>query len=426
MADNIALKNDDVTTIATLRTDEISSVHFATTKLTIGADGTDDGFVSSANPLPVTLASNAISGTVAATQSGTWNVTNVSGTVSLPTGASTAAKQPALGTAGTASADVLSIQGIASMTPIQVGDNSGSLTVDDGGTTLSVDDGGGVLTVDGTVTVQDGGGSLTVDGTVAVTDGGGSLTVDGTVTVIDGGGSVTVDGIVSLATGSAIIGRVGIDQTTPGTTNLVALAANQSVNVTQFGGVNLPIDNDAFVDGTTRLAMAGFVFDEVAGTSLTENDNGAARIDAKRAQVFTLEDATTRGQRQAVTADGAALVQVVVGTAGGSTPYSLIGTNSTNATVVKASAGKLISAQISNANGSVRYVKVYDKATTPSESDTPIARWAIPASSANYQPDLGDGIAFANGIAFRTVTGIADSNTTAVAADEIIVNLQYK
>ncbi len=34
-----------------------------------------------------------VSGTVAATQSGTWNITNVSGTVSLPTGAATAALQ---------------------------------------------------------------------------------------------------------------------------------------------------------------------------------------------------------------------------------------------------------------------------------------------------------------------------------------------
>jgi hypothetical protein len=38
----------------------------------------------------------------------------------LPTGASTSAKQPALGTAGTASADVITIQGVASMTPVQV------------------------------------------------------------------------------------------------------------------------------------------------------------------------------------------------------------------------------------------------------------------------------------------------------------------
>lgn len=42
----------------------------------------------------------------------------------LPAGAATSAKQPALGTAGTASTDVLSVQGIASMTPLKV-DGSG-------------------------------------------------------------------------------------------------------------------------------------------------------------------------------------------------------------------------------------------------------------------------------------------------------------
>src|SRR5262245_15856163 len=51
---------------------------------------------------------------------------NVNGTVpvsisssALPTGAATAAKQPALGLAGTASPDVISIQGVAGMTPVQ-------------------------------------------------------------------------------------------------------------------------------------------------------------------------------------------------------------------------------------------------------------------------------------------------------------------
>lgn len=44
---------------------------------------------SAAKPLPVDIQDS----TVAVTQSGTWNVTNVSGTVSLPTGASTSANQ---------------------------------------------------------------------------------------------------------------------------------------------------------------------------------------------------------------------------------------------------------------------------------------------------------------------------------------------
>lgn len=61
-----------------------------------------------------------VSGTVAATQSGAWDIQNITGTVSLPTGAATEAKQPALGTAGTASADVITVQGIASMTALKV------------------------------------------------------------------------------------------------------------------------------------------------------------------------------------------------------------------------------------------------------------------------------------------------------------------
>ncbi len=67
--------------------------------------------------IKTSLAGTLTVATHAVTQSGAWNITNVSGTVSLPTGASTAAKQPALGTAGTSSADVLSVQGVASGTP---------------------------------------------------------------------------------------------------------------------------------------------------------------------------------------------------------------------------------------------------------------------------------------------------------------------
>lgn len=154
MADNVTLNSG--TGGETCATDDCAGVQYQVIKL---ADGTADsttrvaaGGGVEANALRVTLASDSTGvvsvddngasltvdngGTFAvqAAQSGAWNVTNVSGTVSLPTGAATAAKQPALGTAGTASADVISVQGIASMTPIQVADNGAALTVDNGGT----------------------------------------------------------------------------------------------------------------------------------------------------------------------------------------------------------------------------------------------------------------------------------------------------
>lgn len=59
----------------------------AVTIFTINANGQD----TMANSSPVTIASNQTA--IPASQSGTWNVTNVSGTVSLPTGAATSAAQ---------------------------------------------------------------------------------------------------------------------------------------------------------------------------------------------------------------------------------------------------------------------------------------------------------------------------------------------
>jgi hypothetical protein len=102
------------------------------------------------------------------------NITNASiaitaASLPLPTGASTAAKQPALGTAGTASADVITVQGIASMTPLQVGDNSSSLTVDAPvGTPVFVRLSDGASPI-ATLPVSDAGGSVTVDGSIGIT-----------------------------------------------------------------------------------------------------------------------------------------------------------------------------------------------------------------------------------------------------------------
>jgi hypothetical protein len=80
-----------------------------------------------AGSMPVTgtfwQTTQPVSGTVTA-NAGTGTFAISASALPLPTGASTAAKQPALGTAGTASTDVITVQGIASMTSLKV-DGSG-------------------------------------------------------------------------------------------------------------------------------------------------------------------------------------------------------------------------------------------------------------------------------------------------------------
>ncbi len=113
-------------------------------------------------------------------------------------------------------------------------------------------------------------------------------------------------------------------------------------------------------------------------------------------------------------------------TANRSTPFSLVGTNSTNATLVASGRRKLTMLSASNVNAAACYVKLYDLAVGPTVGTTvPVLRILVPGSTAGGTVVLSipdDGIEFKNGIGFATTTGVADSDTTAVAANEVIVN----
>lgn len=76
--------------------------------------------VSSSNPLPVSLANTGANATAVKVDNSGVTQPVSAASLPLPSGAATAAKQPALGTAGTASSDVITIQGIASMTAVKV------------------------------------------------------------------------------------------------------------------------------------------------------------------------------------------------------------------------------------------------------------------------------------------------------------------
>lgn len=200
----------------------------------------------------------------------------------LPTGAATAAKQPALGTAGSASADVISVQGVASMTPIAIADGGSSLTVDDGGGTITVD---GAVSVTGEVDVLPASPSATdylpvrlTSGSaflsaLPVTDNSGSLSVDdngGSITIDDGGSSLTVDNAGTFATQATLQGGTnyaGKVRLTDGTTDTdvrdltnsnalnVSVVDGNGDQVTSFGGGTQYTegDTDATITGTAAM-----------------------------------------------------------------------------------------------------------------------------------------------------------------------------
>jgi hypothetical protein len=99
---------------------------------------------------------------------------------------------------------------------------------------------------------------------------------------------------------------------------------------------------------------------------------------------------------------------------------------STNATVAKASAGHLYGFDIYNASGATSFVKFVDKASSPTAGSETVAYTVAIPTVAQVRLMFPQGIAFAAGIAFFTVTGFADSNSTAVAANDLIIQVFYK
>jgi len=110
---------------------------------------------------------------------------------------------------------------------------------------------------------------------------------------------------------------------------------------------------------------------------------------------------------------------------GGLTTYHLVSAATTNATNVKASAGQLYGYYIFNANAAARKVAFHNSASTPTAGASVFFSIVIPAGS-GANVEFSQGLAFSSGIGITTVTGTGDSDATAVASGDLIINLFYK
>ena len=170
------------------------------------------------------------------------NVTNTvaisAASLPLPTGASTAAKQPALGTAGSASADVITIQGIASMTKLLVTPDSVALPANQ---SVNVSQVNGTTTLTGTGAVGAGAQRVAVGTDTATIAGSSPTSALAAAGVGATGSAVPANASYQGGNGSGnTTGYLNCDNTatydasTNGATQLVALSSGKIVYVCGF------------------------------------------------------------------------------------------------------------------------------------------------------------------------------------------------
>lgn len=285
----------------------------------------------------------------------------------VPTGASTAAKQPALGTAGTASADVITVQGIASMTPL-LSTLSGTNNI----ATVTT-----VTTVSAVTTLNQ------FNGTTVATNSGSKDA--GTLRVV-------------LAT----------DQ--PQLTNklLVTPDANSAVNVAQMNGVTVTMGNGASGTGVQRVTIAN-------------DSTGVVALAAGTAAIGTVQPGNTANTTPWLVTDTPSI-------SGGLSKFHLVATASTNANNVKAGPGQVYSITAFNVSATPYYLKFHNTASTPTAGTGVTDTYLIPGNTAGagIVINIDKGIIFSTGIGISVVAGIADADGTSIAASSVVLNVYFK
>lgn len=109
---------------------------------------------------------------------------------------------------------------------------------------------------------------------------------------------------------------------------------------------------------------------------------------------------------------------------GHSSTYHLISAASTNDSLVLTGARSIGLIAATNSNAAIRYLKVYNKATAPASTDTPLMTIALKPGETTFV-DANSPIRCALGLGIRLTTGIAVNDTGAVAAAEHAVSIMY-
>jgi hypothetical protein len=331
-------------------------------------------------------------------------------TPDLPSGASTAAKQPALGTAGTASSDVITVQGVTSMTPLLVTPAANSA--------VNVAQINGVTPLMGTGNT--GTGSLRV--TIATDQ---TALTNPLLVTASAGTNLNTSALLTTAAHDAAFGTAGSADTqvrsVQGIASMTPLSVtSNSANIatetslaslltsSQLIDDTIFTDDAAFTPATSKVQVIGFQADEASTDSVDEGDAGAARMTLDRKQIVTPQPHS----------------------AGGCSIFRSIDLDEGTLEIVKNAAGCLYGIWATNLATTTRFIKIYDAASGTAGTGTPVITIPIPG---NASDDIGAvytaggmGITFATGICIGATTGIADADTGAPGTNDVVVNVFYK
>jgi hypothetical protein len=120
----------------------------------------------------------------------------------------------------------------------------------------------------------------------------------------------------------------------------------------------------------------------------------------------------------------------VPNTSSGLSVSSFLSTAAVQSTAVKASAGQVYAIEFFNIGATPVYVRLYNQTAAPGAGDGANILWRgiVPGNTAGagFVKTWDKGLAFGTGIGMRVSAGIADNDATNLVANQIVGNVDYK
>jgi hypothetical protein len=209
-----------------------------------------------------------------------------------------------------------------------------------------------------------------------------------------------------------------------GTNAIGKLAANSGVDIGDVDITSIAAgDNNIGNVDILTIAAGNNNIGDVDVASIAAGNNNIGDVDAIQSGTWTVQPGNTANTT-------AWLVSPRPATAGGLTIFRSLDLDETEEDV-KTSAGQVYGWYFANLATTPRYLKFYNAtaANVTVGSTTPVLTFPIPANSTNFvaaNSFSDQGIEFGTAITVAATTGLADNDTGAPGAGEVVVNIFYK
>jgi len=118
-------------------------------------------------------------------------------------------------------------------------------------------------------------------------------------------------------------------------------------------------------------------------------------------------------------------IQYRANATGAATTFKFASAATVNNVLILTGARRLLGWNLTNTTASFKYFRIYNKATAPTSGESPTFMFGLPPNSTTVSPPIVGGIGLSLGLGIACTGGVADTDATVTAANDVVGSIFY-